>query len=118
MPDAKSSPSDQDSQSGSLQSVKDAGIGQFQRAKRIYHTKKSPTQALATMGIVSGLAILFPLPFTIAGVLAVTDDALNLTDDREDLKKFLKEAVEAVGKKTAAAEGTDGTPVAPAPAAG
>lgn len=116
MPDAKSSQSDQDSQQGSLQSVKDVGLGQFRRVKRIYHTKKSPARAAATLGIASGLAVLFPLPFTIAGVLSVVDDALNLTDEREDLKAFLQEAVEAVGNKTA--EGTDGAPSAPAPAAG
>jgi len=121
MPVAKSSPSVPGFRQESQQSIKDVGVGQMRRVKRIYNTKKSPQRAAATAGIVAGLAILFPLPFTIAGVIAVVDDALNLADERDELKAFLQEAVETVGKAQATtkrSKKTRGHVTTPAPAAG
>jgi hypothetical protein len=118
MPAAKSSPSVQDSPQGSLQSVKAVAVSQVRRIKRIYKTKASPRRAALVTALATGLAVLFPLPFTVAGVIAAVDDALNSEDDREELKAFLQEAVAEVGKQAPKKKKNRGTVGAPAPAAG
>lgn len=112
MPESNQSPSAPGFLQGSLQSFRDIGLGPVRRLKRIYTSEASDLRVTATAAVTVGLAVLCPLPFAVAGALAVIDDALNPGASKKEIEDAVAAQFQKKAERDALAAAVAGAPAA------
>jgi hypothetical protein len=95
MPDSNQSPSDPGFLKAAGQSVLNVGTGVYEDGRNVATSERSTTAVIGTAAVVTGLAVLAPLPFTIIGAIRAIDLALN-----GSMSKALETKIQAQVKAT------------------